>query len=281
MQRGISYWSFKNGMDHTHPIADALKEARQAGFEALELCIAETGVLNVKSTKKECTEIRKLIEDSGLVVDSVASGLSWTYSPTHPDAAIRRKAVALQKAALLRCAWLGCRSLLLVPGAVRIPWDPGSPSVPYEQAVVNAAKCVREMLVTAEKYNVEICVENVWNGLFYSPLEFAAFIDRFQNPAIGIYFDIGNILNHQQWPPHWIELLDKRISRVHLKDFQLANGTLAGFCDLLAGDIPWAETIAALRKIGYDRTLTAEMMPPAPGLLEKTSAAIDQILAMG
>ena len=151
MQRGISYWSFKNGMDHTHPIADALKEARQAGFEALELCIAETGVLNVKSTKKECTEIRKLIEDSGLVVDSVASGLSWTYSPTHPDAAIRRKAVALQKAALLRCAWLGCRSLLLVPGAVRIPWDPGSPSVPYEQAVVNAAKCVREMLVTGPR----------------------------------------------------------------------------------------------------------------------------------
>ncbi|MGI6100638.1 MAG: sugar phosphate isomerase/epimerase family protein [Kiritimatiellia bacterium] len=278
MQRGISYWSFKNGMDHTHPIADALKEARQAGFEALELCIAETGVLNVKSTKKECTEIRKLIEDSGLVVDSVASGLSWTYSPTHPDAAIRRKAVALQKAALLRCAWLGCRSLLLVPGAVRIPWDPGYPSVPYEQAVINAAKCVREMLKTAEKYDVEICVENVWNGMFYSPLEFRTFIDVFESPLVKAYFDIGNVLGYHQDPADWIRLLGPRIGRVHAKDFKRDVGTLAGFCDLGKGDVCWPEVAAALRKAGYKRTVIAEMTTWRPGLIKRTAKALKELI---
>lgn len=278
MQRGISYWSFRNGLKHTHPLADAFTEARQAGFEALELCIAETGVLNVATTEKECTAIRKAADASGLVVDSVASGLSWSCSPTHPDPAIRRRAVALQKASLQRCAWLGCRSLLFVPGAVRIPWDPSYPAVPYDQAVVHAGQCIRALLKTAEKYRVEICVENVWNGLFYSPLEFRAFIDLFDSPLVRAYFDIGNVLGYHQDPADWIRLLGPRIARVHVKDFKREVGTLAGFCDLGKGDVPWPAVAAALRKTGYRRTLIAEMMPWKPGLLKRTAAALKRLL---
>ena len=65
-----------------------------------------------------------------------------------------------------------------------------------------------------------------------------------------------------------------------IKDFKLSVGTLAGFCDLLDGDIPWNDTMAALRSIGYDKTITAEMMPPDPTLLDRTSKAMDKILAM-
>ena len=39
--------------------------------------------------------------------------------------------------------------------------------------------------------------------------------------------------------------------------------------------------MAALRAIGYDGTLVAEMMPPRADLLAKTSAAMRRILAMG
>jgi len=67
---------------------------------------------------------------------------------------------------------------------------------------------------------------------------------------------------------------------VHIKDFKKSVGTLAGFCDLLAGDVPWKETMAALRKIGYDKTIVAEMMPPDPTLLKRTKAAMDKIVSM-
>ena len=50
------------------------------------------------------------------------------------------------------------------------------------------------------------------------------------------------------------------------------------FCDLGAGDVPWAEVVAALREIGYDRTVVVEMMPWDPSLLRRTSAALDVIL---
>ena len=278
MQRGISYWSFKNGLNHTHPVADALKEARQAGFEALELCIGASGVLNVATTKKECAAIRKAVDASGLVVDSVASGLSWEYSPTHPDPAVRRQSIALYKAALQRCAWLGCHSLLFVPGAIRIPWNPDYPAVPYDKAVARAFLSVQALLKTAEKCRVEICIENVWNGMFYSPMEFRAFIDLFENPLVKAYFDIGNVLGYHQDPADWIRLLGRRIGRVHAKDFKRDVGSLAGFCDLGKGDVPWPAVAAALRKIGYRRTVIAEMMPWKPGLITRTATSLKQLI---
>jgi len=125
-------------------------------------------------------------------------------------------------------------------------------------------------------------VENVWNGLFYSPLEFAQVIDDIGSAKVGVYFDVGNVLGYHQHPPDWIETLGKRIKRVHIKDFKHTFGWQGNydFCDLLKGDVPWKETMAALKKIGYDKTLVAEMIPPNEGILERTSKAMDQILAM-
>ena len=278
MQRGISYWSFKNGQAGTHPIADALLEAKQAGFEALELCIGQAGALSVTTTEKECTAIRNLIERSGLVVDSVASGMSWDCPPSHPDAAVRRESIALHKAALKRCAWLGCRSLLFVPGAVRIPWMPDYPPVPYDQAVKRAAQAVRALLPVAEANRVEICVENVWNGLFYSPLELCAFVDYFESRLVKIYFDIGNGLGYHQNPADWIRILGKRIGRVHAKDFKRSVGNLDGFCDLGRGDVPWSDVAAALKAAGYSRTVIAEMLPWKPGLLKRTATVLKKLI---
>ena len=90
----------------------------------------------------------------------------------------------------------------------------------------------------------------------------------------------GNVLGYHQYPPHWIEILGKRIRRVHIKDFKKSVGTLAGFCDLLDGDVPFKESMAALRAIGYDKTIVAEMMPPDPTLLKRTRAAMDRIVKM-
>ncbi len=280
MLKAISYWSMTGGLEGSCPVKDAFAMAKAAGFEALELCVGLEGVLTPDSSQATCVEYRMLAEGSGVALETLASGMSWAFCPTHADQSIRRKAIEIHKRALQRAAWLGCEAMLFVPGAVIIPWEAEFKPVRYDLAVERAREAVAELGRVAADLGVTLAVENVWNGLFYSPLEFASFIDSFQNPAVGIYFDAGNMLNHQQWPPHWIEMLGKRISRVHLKDFQLAKGTLDGFCDLLDGDMPWSETMSALRKIGYDKTLTAEMMPPAPGLLERTSAAIDRILAM-
>ncbi|HOD41808.1 MAG TPA: TIM barrel protein, partial [Candidatus Wallbacteria bacterium] len=107
--------------------------------------------------------------------------------------AVRRKAIDLHRAALQRVAWLGCRTMLFVPGAVIVPWDPSYKPVRYDQAVAWAREAVAELARTAAAVGVDLGVENVWNGLFYSPMEFAAFIDSFDHPRVGVYFEAAAV----------------------------------------------------------------------------------------
>jgi hexulose-6-phosphate isomerase len=280
MISAINYWSFERGLTNEHPIRDAAMQASEAGFEAIELAIAETGVLSVETSQEGCRQIRSEVESAGLQLESIASGMTWGCSPSHPDPKIRRRAVELNEAALLRVAWLGCRSMLFIPGAVSIPWDSSYSFVPYENAVRWAREATQSLLKTAERLKIELCIENVWNGMFYSPLEYRDFIDSFGSAAVNAYFDVGNCMGQHQYPPHWIQILGSRIKRVHFKDFKRSVGNLDGFCDLLEGDQPWPETMAALREIGYERTLTAEMIPYAPGRIEKTGRAMRLITQM-
>ncbi|MBO7532917.1 MAG: sugar phosphate isomerase/epimerase [Victivallales bacterium] len=279
MIKAISYWSVQGG-DGSCSAQDAIQQAKNANFQALELCVGTSGPLTPETSEADCKAYKAAAEKAGIKLESVASGMSWGCCPTSLDANTRKKAIELHKGALQRVAWLGCKSLLFVPGAIVIPWEPSFKPVPYEKAMEWARNAVTELGQTAKDLGVKLAVENVWNGFMYSPVEFAAFIDSINNPAVGAYFDVGNVLNHQQWPPHWIEILGKRIDRIHIKDFKLSVGTLEGFCDLLDGDIPWNDTMTALHRIGYDKTITAEMMPPDPTLLDRTSKAMDKILAM-
>ncbi len=280
MKLCISYWSLEGGLAGTRPIEQALDEAKSAGFDGLELAVGTDGVLSTKTDQATCEKYRALIQRSGLAVETVAAGLSWGCSPTDPDPFTREKSLQLHADALQRAAWLGAKAMLMVPGAVTIAWEPKYGPVKYDQAAQWAREAAKKLAPFAEKLGVDLCLENVWNGMFYSPLEFAAFIDSIGSPRVGAYFDVGNVLGYHQHPPHWIEILGPRIRRVHIKDFKKEVGTLAGFCDLLAGDVPWKETMSALRSIGYDETIVAEMMPPDPTLLQRTKAAMDKIIAM-
>jgi hexulose-6-phosphate isomerase len=257
-----------------------MQKAKAAGFDGIELACGATGMLNTQTDQATCESYRKAAERIGIHVKTMAAGLTWGCSPTSTDEATRKKSIQLHADALQRAAWLGTDSMLMVPGAVTIPWDDKYGPVKYDLAVNWAKEAAKRLAEVAEKVGVDLCLENVWNGMFYSPLEFAAFVDSAGSARVGAYFDVGNVLGYHQHPPHWIEILGKRIRRVHIKDFKKSVGTLSGFCDLLAGDVPWKETMAALRGIGYDKTLVAEMMPPDPTLLQRTKAAMDKIIAM-
>jgi hexulose-6-phosphate isomerase len=169
---------------------------------------------------------------------------------------------------------------LFVPGVVKSPIAPAE-TIRNDHALERATAAVMQLLNAAEKHGVDVCLENVWNGLFTSPLELRDFVDFFGSEQLGVYFDVGNVLRYHQHPPHWIELLGARIKRVHVKDFSERfdwNGSYS-FCELGGGDVPWQQTIAALDAILYDSTIVAEMLPYSEGLLEQTSAALEAILS--
>jgi len=275
--KGISYLSFENGLANTQSIESALAQTKTYGFDALELAISTEGVLKTSTTKAECKIIRQKIDDSGIFVDSLASGMSWGISPTSEDEATRNKSISLHKDALQVASNLGCKALLFVPGVVKSPIS--SEIVRYDKALDRIRDAINQLLPIADDLDVDLCMENVWNGFFYSPIELRDFVDSFESNKLGVYLDVGNLIGYQQYPPHWIELLNSRIKRVQIKDFQ-ENFDWTGsfsFCDIGAGDVPWKETIEALKSINYQSTIIAEMLPWDKTILSRTSAAMDQL----
>ena len=276
MIKGISYLSFENGLANNESIESALSQTKSNGFDALELSVSSEGVINTDTSKAECEIIRKKIDDSGIFVDSIATGMSWGVSPTSDDESIRKKSISLHQDALKVASYLDCKALLFVPGVVKSPISPEI--VRYDRALDRLREAINQMLPIAEDLNVDLCMENVWNGFFYSPIELRDFVDSFDSEKLGVYLDIGNLIGYQQYPPHWIELLNSRIKRVQIKDFK-ENFDWTGsysFCDIGAGDVPWNETITALNSIQYESTIIAEMLPWDETILSRTSLAMDQ-----
>ena len=62
----------------------------------------------------------------------------------------------------------------------------------------------------------------------------------------------------------------------------MAAGGLHGFVDLLAGDVNYPAVIEALKSVGYDGWVTAEMIPNykyyTETIIYNTSNAMDRIL---
>lgn len=277
MIKGISYLSFENGLSNNESIDSALIQTQSNGFDALELSVSNEGVINTKLSESECGAIRQKINDSGIFVDSIATGMSWGISPTSDDAEVRKNSIKLHQDAIRVASHLDCKALLFVPGVVKSPISPEI--VRYDRALDRLREAINQMLPIAEELDVDLCMENVWNGFFYSPIELRDFVDSFESDKLGVYLDIGNLIGYQQYPPHWIELLNSRIKRVQIKDFQ-ENFDWTGsfsFCDLGAGDVPWKETVSALKSIQYKSTIIAEMLPWDETILSRTSVAMDQI----
>ncbi|MEN6384524.1 MAG: sugar phosphate isomerase/epimerase family protein [Phycisphaerales bacterium] len=271
-----SYWMFEGGLDAKLPIIDAMRQAKELGFDAIELCIASQGVLTDQTSKEECQQIVDQSKKIGIKIASIASGESWGKSPTANDGKTRQAIVDFTKKALQVTNWLSTDAYLFVPGAVDVFFLPDAEVIPYDICYERAKEAVKQILPIAEKVGVSLAIENVWNKFLLSPLEMRDFIDIFKSNYVGSYFDVGNVLL-TGYPEQWIKILGKRIKRVHIKDFKKSAGTAEGFVDLLEGDVNFENIKKELASINYNGFVTAEMIPYSPGRPEKTAKAMKKI----
>jgi hexulose-6-phosphate isomerase len=283
VKKGINYWSFPGGLEGKKDIDEAIAEAKKLSYEGIEVCLFPDGPLNIDMSDDDAKALRKKLDKAGLTAASVTTGMLWEYPLTSSDAAARKKGIECVSRCLNVANLLGATGILVVPGAVEVFFNPAMEVVQYDVAVQRVEDAMKELVPVAEKNKVAIGIENVWNKMFLSPLEARDFIDKFGSEYLGWFFDVGNILLLGM-PEQWIRILGKRVKKVHVKDFRRAVGNLDGFVDLLEGDVNWPEVMKALREVGYDDFLIAEMIPHyahAPETrLANTSLALDKILAM-
>lgn len=276
MKKGISIWSFP-----AVPLKDSFALAKKAGFEGVEVALDATGEVSLASTEKDLLDVKQQAADNGIELYSVASGLYWDYWLNDDDPAVRQKAKDIVKKHLETASILDCESILIIPGSVNAEFAAPGKVVDYETAYNRSLEAITELKSVAEQYKVEIGLENVWNKFLVSPMEMRQFIDAVGSQYVGSYFDVGNVL-FNGYPEHWIKILGDRIKKVHFKDYRVAAGGLHGFVDLLAGDINYPAVMEALKSIGYDGWVTAEMIPNythyTETIIYNTSNAMDRIL---
>ena len=275
-KKGINRWAFPANMS----LKDCFKLAKEAKFDGVEVTIAEEGEITLGSTKRDIQKIVKISRSIGVEISSLATGLFWNYSLTSDNSSEREKARSIVKKMLEVASWLEVDTILVVPGAVDVFFKRGFPIVSYDKVYERSFQALKELAPIAETYKVNIAIENVWNKFLLSPIEMKHFIDSIGSSYIGVYFDVGNVLQIG-FPDQWIKILGSRIKKVHFKDFKKSIGTTEGFVNLLYGDVNWPDVVSALKEIRYDSYVIAELSPPKfypESLIFETSISMDKIL---
>jgi L-ribulose-5-phosphate 3-epimerase len=247
-------------------LSDKLAAIRDAGFEGFE-----------PMSHMSTDEVLAARDKHGLKTPSVCCDTHWQSPVSDPDPKVRAAGIAGLERALRDAKLYGASSVLFVPAIV-------TKEVSYADAYTRSQDEVRRVIPLAEELGVKIAFENVWNQFLLSPLEAARYVDEFRSSAVGWHFDVGNVINYG-WPEQWIAVLEKRIQKLHIKEFSRkkrdAEGLWKGFdVKFLEGDDDWPSVMRALDAIGYDGWGIAEQGgADSPHGLKELSALMDKIFA--
>ena len=249
-------------------VLDKFKLMKELGFDGMELDAPS-------SLDKD--EVLAARDETGMPIHGVVDSVHWQDTLSHPDADVRARGVKALEQALRDSKTYGGTTVLLVAGKVE------RGRVSYADVYKRSQEEIRKVLPLAAELNIKIAIENVWNDFLLSPIEEARYIDEFESPYVGAYFDVGNVMRYG-YPEDWIRVLGKRILKVDIKEFSLKKmreeGLGKGFgVELLEGDNDWHAVMTAFREIGYHGWATAEIPGGGRERLAKIAMLMDKIFA--
>jgi hexulose-6-phosphate isomerase len=284
MKKSINLWAFP--YPDKMSLKQCLELAKEAGFDGIELNYDLENDLSPNATAADYAAIRRMAEEIGIAISGLCSFLFWPYPLTSNDPAERARGMELASLMTRAAHDLGVENLLVVPGAVHMPWRPEHDPTPNDVCDRRAREAIAKLLPEAEKLGVYLNMENIFfNGFLLSPFEMIEFVDSFGSEHVKVHFDTGNIMEYQ-FPEHWIPMLGKRIKNVHLKEFSKkgTDHSLEAFRPLLDGTTNWPAVLDAFDGIGYEGYLTFEYFHPYPhfpeALIYQTADSLNRMLGI-
>ncbi len=229
-------------------LVERLKLAQAAGFDGVDF--DEAGSVTPE-------QARAAVQESGVFVHNAINHAHWQQRLTSSKEEERAKGVANIEHCLRVAHAAGGSGVLIVVGR----GDDG----PEDEINERASREINKLLPLAASLGQPILFENVWNKLHYdhdappeqTPQRFVEFVDRFNSPWIGMYYDIGNHWKYGQ-PREWLRAFGRRAVKLDVKGFSRAQNK---FVDITsqADDVPWKEVQAGLDDIGFTGWTTAEV----------------------
>ena len=282
MKKSINLWAFP--YPERMNLRECMQLAKNAGFDGIELNYDLDNDLSPRATAKDLRGIRAMADKIGIAISGLCSFLFWPYPLSSNDPKKRARGTELAGNMIQAAHDLGVENLLVVPGAVHIPWRTDHEPVPNDVCDQRARAAVTKLLPRAEKLRVSLNIENIFfNGYLMTPAEMIAFVDSFKSKYVRVHFDTGNIMLFQ-FPEHWIAQLGSRIKNTHFKEFTKkgTDHSLESFRPLLDGTTNWPAVMEALDKVGYRDYLTFEYFHPyihyPEALVYQTADSLDRML---
>lgn len=281
-KKSINLWAFP--YPDRMNLRECLQLAKDAGFDGIELNYDLESDLSPKASSRDFQNIRRMADQIGIQISGLCSFLFWPYPLTSNDEAKRSQGIELAGKMAQAAHDLGVKNLLVVPGAVHIPWRTDHEPVPNDVCHDRAREAIGKLLPSAERLGVLMNMENIFfNGFLLTPMEMNSFVDSFGSEHVRVHFDTGNIAMFQH-AEHWVPILGKRTQNIHFKEFT-KKGTdysLEAFRPLLDGTTNWPAVMDALEKVGYEGYVTFEYFHPyqhyPEALIHQTSDSLNRIL---
>ncbi len=235
-------------------VDDKFSLVKDLGFDGIEV----RAILDPQRSQ-EVRSYRRAVDRTGLPIH----GLIHSNNPDLAGAIDQAKS-------------LGATSVLHVVGYDK--------SIPYLENHRQTEAIIRRAVDHAEKQQVMILVENVWASYLIEPMGMARFLDSFDSPMVGAYFDVGNVVRWG-WPQHWLEVLGRRVKKLDIKEYDLdiamSEGMRKGFNKPIGeGSIDWAKVRGELAAIDYHGWATAEVRGGGRERLGEIAAQMDRALGL-
>lgn len=244
-------------------VMDKFKMSIDAGFDGISLF--GPGQFPTK-------EVWAAQDKTGLPVHNVNVWDHWKVRLSDADPAVREAALKNLTGAMEFASDVGASTVLSVVGKVT---DPKTEN--HQQMWQRSTEQIQKALPTAGRLGVRIQCENVKNGFAETIDLWKKFIDQFNSPLVGAFFDIGNFDQKEGGAAVWIRALNTRISKIDIKDRDHAKSKN---CNLTEGNVDWPDVRKALNEIGFYGWATAEVQGGDLKRLKEVVQRMDLVLGL-
>lgn len=252
-------------------LAERLALAGEAGLDGVDL--DEAGSITAE-------QARAAVAESGVFVHNAINHAHWSKRLTSANEADRKTGHDNIAHCIRVSHAAGGNGVLIVVG--------GGGDGPAEEIEERARQEIKKLIPLAASLGQPILFENVWNKMFYdhdAPPEQSAerhvkFIDSFNSPWVGQYYDIGNHWKYGQ-PGEWLREFGHRCVKLDVKGFSRAAKDGKGqFTEIGEGDLPWKDVQKGLSDIGFTGWATAEVGGGDAERLKKVREQMEKAFGM-
>src|SRR2546426_5863720 len=132
-------WSFEQG----------LELVKKAGFDGIELWLGDVPWFQISTTDAEVQELRRKVENAGLVVSNVSTGLHWQSPISARDPKVREQGIRIVERQIETAQLLGTDAVLLVAG-------PPPQGGPYHQGYLRRVGRLKHLAPQGRKAPLQI-----------------------------------------------------------------------------------------------------------------------------